>query len=73
MHRYTVIVKPEPKEGGFSVFVPSLPGCYTQGETLDEALANAKDAITLYLEDLKACGEPIPDEKAPPSLTTVEV
>ncbi|MES2971170.1 MAG: type II toxin-antitoxin system HicB family antitoxin [Patescibacteria group bacterium] len=38
-------------EGGFSVWVPDLPGCASQGETLEEALHNIKEAIELYLED----------------------
>lgn len=41
----------EEKEGGFSVWVPDLPGCASQGETLEEALENIKEAIELYLED----------------------
>ena len=71
--RYTIILKPEPEEGGYSVFVPALPSCYTQGDTLEEALEMAKDAIRLYLEDVMASGEPIPEESAPPELATVEV
>jgi len=43
-------------------FVPSLPGCHTQGETLEEAERNVKEAIGLYLESLSAHGEPIPVE-----------
>ena len=39
------------KEGGFSVSVPSLPGCYSQGETFEEAKNNIIEAIQLYLED----------------------
>ena len=38
-------------EGGFSVLVPSLPGCYSQGETLTEAVKNIQEAIELYLTD----------------------
>ena len=49
-------------EGGFVAFVPSLPGCHTQGETLEEAERNVKKAIGLYLESLSAHGEPIPIE-----------
>ncbi|MBI4493077.1 MAG: type II toxin-antitoxin system HicB family antitoxin [Chloroflexi bacterium] len=71
--RYTIILAPEPEAGGYSVSVPALPGCYTQGETVEEALANAKDAIRLYLEDAEASGEPIPEERAAPALATVEV
>lgn len=41
----------EEKEGGYSVWVPDLPGCTSQGETLEEAIANIKEAISLYLED----------------------
>ena len=42
----------QPEEGGFSVLAPALPGCHTQGETREEALAMAKDAIEGYLEVL---------------------
>jgi predicted RNase H-like HicB family nuclease len=73
MRRYTVILTPEREEGGYSVSVPALPGCYTQGETVEEALNNARDAISLYLEDVIASGEPVPEEAAPPELATVEV
>jgi predicted RNase H-like HicB family nuclease len=47
-------------DGGFVVTCPSLPGCVSQGDTRPEALANIKEAIELYLESLKAHGEPIP-------------
>ena len=49
-------------EGGSVAFVPILPGCHTQGETLEEAERNVKEAITLYLESLAARKEPIPEE-----------
>ncbi|MBU3978951.1 type II toxin-antitoxin system HicB family antitoxin [Patescibacteria group bacterium] len=39
------------KEGGFSVWVPALPGCASQGETFEEAVLNIQEAISLYLED----------------------
>ncbi len=47
------VVFQEETEGGFSVWVPDLPGCASQGETLEEALSNIKEAIQLYLEDIK--------------------
>lgn len=50
------------KEGGFTVFVPVLPGCITYGEDIDEAIAMAKEAIELYIEELKDRGEAIPDD-----------
>lgn len=49
-------------EGGYVAFVPSLPGCHTQGETLEETERNIKEAIALYLESLIANGESIPEE-----------
>ncbi len=47
--RYKTIFQEE-KEGGYSVWVPALPGCCSQGETLEEAIANIKEAIGLYLD-----------------------
>jgi len=59
-HEYEVVLQPE-LEGGFSVFVPRLPGCVSQGETREEALAMIKDAIEGYVESLDAHGDPIPE------------
>jgi predicted RNase H-like HicB family nuclease len=50
--------------GGFSVTVPALPGCVTWGTTFDHAVAMAREAIELWLEDMSKNGEPIPVEKA---------
>jgi len=60
---YRVLLRKEP-EGGYTVIVPSLPGCVTYGGTIDEAISMAKDAIGLYLESLKAHRERIPTEEA---------
>jgi predicted RNase H-like HicB family nuclease len=49
-------------EGGYVAFVPTLPGCHTQGETLEETERNVKEAIAVYLESLSAHGETIPVE-----------
>ena len=58
---YSVFYEQAP-EGGYVVSVPALPGCHTQGETLEESERNVKEAIALYLESLKAHGEAIPEE-----------
>jgi antitoxin HicB len=58
-HEFEVVLQPE-EEGGFSVSVPALPGGHTQGETHDEALAMAKDAIEGYLEVLGGGGASLP-------------
>ena len=72
MRYYTVVLEPEPEEGGYSVSVPALPGCFSQGDTLDEALANVREAIGLHLQGMQADGEPIPDDVTP-LLALVEV
>lgn len=61
---YTIILEPA-EEGGFIVTVPALPAAGTQGDTREEALANAREAIELVIEHLVARGEPIPDDIAP--------
>ena len=55
------MLRKEP-EGGYTVLVPSLPGCITYGENVDEAITMAKEAIELYIEELKDHGEVIPDD-----------
>ena len=71
--RYSIVLIPEPEEGGYGVIVPLLPGCFTQGETVEEALAMATEAITLHLEGMAAAGEDIPEEREAPVLATVSV
>jgi len=56
---YEVVLSPEP-DGGFSVFVPELPSVATQGDTRDEALAMAKEAIEGYLEVMEEEGWEVP-------------
>jgi antitoxin HicB len=68
MRRYTVLLLPDVEQGGYTVRVPLLPGCITEGDTLDEALVMAKDAVELYIEDLIACDEPVPEEPVPPDV-----
>jgi antitoxin HicB len=58
---YRILLTPE-DVGGFSVSVPALPGCFTQGETIEEAIEMAKEAISVYVESLEEDGEPVPDD-----------
>ncbi len=57
---HRILLRKEP-EGGSTVIVPSLPGCVTYGDTIEEAIKMAKEAIELYIESLKEHGET--DEK----------
>ena len=56
---YTVVLEKE-AVGGYSVYVPAIPGCFTDGDTIAEALAMAREAITLCLRGIIADGEAIP-------------
>ena len=58
---FTVVIERQP-EGEYLVSVPALPGCYTEGLTLEEARTNAADAIRAYCSSLLKHGEPIPTE-----------
>lgn len=58
---YTVILERE-EDGGYYAFCPTLKGCHTQGDTLEEALANIREAIAAYLESLQKHGEAPPVE-----------
>jgi len=60
---YRILLRKEP-EGGYTVIVPSLPGCVTYGGTIEEAIKMAKEAIELYMESLREHGEEIPTEEA---------
>ena len=55
---YTVLIHPA-EEGGYWTEVPALPGCYSQGETIEEALANTKEAIELHVSALREDGEEV--------------
>lgn len=61
-HNYRIFLRKEP-EGGYTVTVPVLQGCVSFGETIDEAIKNAKEAIELYIETLKEYKEEIPSEE----------
>jgi predicted RNase H-like HicB family nuclease len=54
--KFNIILEPA-EEGGFNVIVPALDGCYTQGETQQEALENAREAILCYIEGLEKLNE----------------
>lgn len=57
---FKVVLEPDP-QGGYVVTCPSLPGCYSQGRDVNEALANIREAIELCIEDARERGERISD------------
>ncbi len=60
-----VILIPDLESGGYTVEVPSLPGCVSEGDTVEEALANIKEAITGFEETLIELGREVPQEDKP--------
>ena len=73
MRTYTIILEPDVEEGGYTVTVPALPGCITQGETVEQCVERAREAIEGFIEGLKADGEAIPEEMEPPQMLKVHV
>lgn len=69
-YRFSIVI--EKDENGYFVFCPELQGCYTEGNTYEEALENIKDAVKLHLIDRAANQEELPEVKSV-SLSTVEV
>jgi predicted RNase H-like HicB family nuclease len=72
MQRLTLPIIVESDQDGYFVTCPALQGCYSQGETYEEAIANIKDAIRLHVEDRLADGEEI-YQPISVSLSTVEI
>lgn len=60
--KYTVVLQKE-NDGGYVATVPSLPGCVSQGDSREEILKNIEEAIELYIEDVRAAGDPLPVEE----------
>ena len=61
------------EDGGFAVTVPSLPGCISEGDTYEEALANVKEAIAAWIEVSREYGDEVPPGDVGVELVTVEV
>lgn len=72
MKRLTLPIVLEADADGYFVSCPALQGCYSQGDTYEEAVRNIKDAIRLHIDDRKADGEEIP-EQVSVSLSTIDV
>jgi len=69
--KYSIVLEPDPEGLGFTVRVPALPGCITEGATRDEAIANAKEAIEGFIEGLVKAGDPVPRETQPAEVATI--
>lgn len=70
--RYAVVLTPDIEGGGYSVTVPALPGCFTHGDTVEEALSEAREAISCHL-DLPATTADIGEDRVEVIMATVPV
>ncbi len=61
-YNFRIMLRKEP-EGGYTAFVPSLPGCVTYGKTIDEAVKMTREAVELYIKSLIKHNEPVPSEE----------
>lgn len=53
LYQYTAIFEPDKEVGGYTVTIPALPGCISEGDTFEKALANIEEAASLYIEVMK--------------------
>lgn len=63
MYKYGIIIYWSKEDAAFIAEVPELPGCMAHGDTPEDALKNAKEAIQLWIDTAKECGDPVPDPK----------
>ena len=69
--KYSIVLEPDAEGLGFTVRVPALRGCITEGATREEAIANAKEAIEGFIEGLVKSGDPVPREMQPAEIATI--
>lgn len=60
-YNYEVVIEKEPDDPGYFAYCPNLPGCFSNGETVEETKENIRESIQLHLESLLAHNEPIPE------------
>jgi antitoxin HicB len=72
-YSYTVLLDPDPESGTYTVTLRALPGVVTQGSSVEDAIAQAREAIQVHIEGLLADGEPVPEEHERPQIVTVRV
>lgn len=71
--QYTIVLDPNPEEGIYTVTAPALPGCLTQGTTVEECIERAREAIAGWIASAEAHGEPIPKETMRPQTIVLDV
>jgi predicted RNase H-like HicB family nuclease len=70
-YQFTVVI--EPDEQGYHAYVPTLPGCHSFGDTVEEAQANILEAIEVHIETMLEDGESVPPQREPVFITRLTV
>ena len=73
IYQYTAIFEPDEETGGYTVTIPSLPGCISEGETFEEALKNIQEAASLYLEVMRKRKEKIIREEKEVIIAPIQI
>ena len=73
IYQYTAIFEPDEKVGGFTVTIPTLPGCISEGDTFEKAAENIKEAASLYIEVMEQKKTEIPSETRGVVIAPIEV
>lgn len=73
VYQYTAVFEPDEKVGGFTVTIPALPGCISEGDTFEEALKNIEEAAGLYIEVMQNRKMEIPREEKGVVIAPIEV
>lgn len=72
-HQYTAVFEPDIKSGGFTVTIPTLPGCISEGNNFEQALKNIQEAAGLYIETMQNKNFDIPKQEKGIVIAPVEV
>ena len=59
-YTFEIVIEKEAEDDGYAAYSPTLPGCFSNGKTIEEAKRNIRDAIRQHIESLQAHGQPIP-------------
>lgn len=62
-YTFEIVVEKEPEDGGYSAYSPTLPGCFSNGKTIEEAKRNIREAIQQHIQSLLTHKQPIPQNE----------
>ena len=70
---YSIVLFPDPEQGGYAVAIPAFPGLFAEGDTREAAVIAARAVIARQVQELKSKGEPVPEHEATPEIRVINV